>query len=71
MDQKVRKTRQKADDLVGFYLRVPADLKRRIESLAEARSVSQAELVNDLVSRAIELPQADSKVGEWLQRVAK
>jgi hypothetical protein len=67
----VTKTRQRAADLVGFYLRVPAELKRRIEALAQARSVSQAELCNDLIARGMELPPADARLGDWLQRVAK
>ena len=61
--------RQKSANLVGFYLRVPAELKDRIDTLAQENKTSQAQVVVDLVSRALDLPAPDPKVSDWLRRV--
>lgn len=63
--------RQKSANLVGFYLRVPLDLKERIDALAQEQRTSQAQVVVDLVSRAIDMPAPDPKVSDWLKRVGQ
>jgi predicted DNA-binding protein len=63
--------RQKSANLVGFYLRVPLDLKERIDALAQLQRTSQAQVVVDLVSRAIDMPEPDPKVSDWLKRVGQ
>jgi predicted transcriptional regulator len=63
--------RQKSANLVGFYLRVPLELKERIDALAQERRTSQAQVVVDLVSRAIDMPAPDPKVSDWLKRVGQ
>ena len=63
--------RQKSANLVGFYLRVPAQLKDRIDALAQEQKTSQAQVVVDLVLRALELPAPDPKVSDWLKRVGQ
>lgn len=61
--------RQKSEDLVGFYLRIPAELKEKIQDLSEKKSCSQAQVVVDLIYQGIEGPaQAADKVGAWLSR---
>jgi predicted DNA-binding protein len=57
--------------LVGFYLRVPLELKERIDALAQEQRTSQAQVVVDLVSRAIDMPAPDPKVSDWLKRVGQ
>jgi hypothetical protein len=63
--------RQKSANLVGFYLRVPLELKERIDALAQEQRTSQAQVVVDLVSRAIDMPAPDPKVSDWLKRVGQ
>lgn len=63
--------RQKSANLVGFYLRVPLELKERIDALAQEQRTSQAKVVIDLVSRAIDMPAPDPKVSDWLKRVGQ
>ncbi len=61
--------RQKSEDLVGFYLRVPAQLKAQIDDLAQKKSCSQAQVVVELVTQALEGPApAKSNVSDWLSR---
>jgi len=63
--------RQRSANLVSFYLRVPAELKDRIDRLAKEKKTSQAQLVVDLVQQAIDQPAPDPKVSDWLKRVGQ
>jgi predicted transcriptional regulator len=64
------KKRQKSEDLVGFYLRVPAVLKKKIDDLAEKKSCSQAQVVVEIIEQGIDGPPAPAPaaVDAWLQR---
>lgn len=46
--------RQKSEDLVSFYLRIPARLKKIIDQEAQKKSCSQAQLVVGILERSLE-----------------
>jgi len=64
------KKRQKSEDLVGFYLRVPAVLKKKIDDLAEKKSCSQAQVVVEMIEQGIDgsAAAAPKAVDAWLSR---
>ena len=49
--------RQKSEGLIGFYMRMPADLKKKIDDQAKKKSCSQAQIVVDLVAAGIDRDQ--------------
>jgi predicted DNA-binding protein len=63
--------RQKSDNLVSFYLRLPAELKDRIDQESKERGTSQAQVVVDLCQRALDMPKMDPELKKWLGRVAQ
>ena len=61
-----------ADSACGAHRMLsPAELKDRIDTLAQEKKTSQAQVVVDLVSRALDLPAPDPKVSDWLKRVGQ
>jgi hypothetical protein len=53
MPLKAKTKRQRGTDLVGFYLRVPAELKGRIDARATELNVSQANICVSLIDRGL------------------
>lgn len=64
------KNRQPSGDLVGFFMRVPTDLKVRIDAAAEAQGVSQAAVCVELIRQGLSSPQdLERGLQAWLDRV--
>jgi predicted DNA-binding protein len=62
--------RQKSNNLVGFYLRIPADLKQQLEDLAKKRSCSKANIIVEMINKSINEPVETKKgqINSWLSR---
>ena len=74
MDQeKQRIRRQKSKNLVGFFLRIPADLKARLDQASKEKRISQAQLANQLIEEGLERAIVDipEQMKEWLERNKK
>jgi len=52
-------------------LRLPAELKDRIDQESKERGTSQAQVVVDLCQRALDMPKMDPELKKWLGRVAQ
>ena len=67
------KTRQKSERLVSFYFRLPADLRQKIDDLAEKTNTSSAHIATQLIESGLEvdaesLEVRQDKIDKWLQR---
>lgn len=69
------RTRQKSERLVSFYFRLPADLRQKIDDLAEKNNTSSAHIATQLIESGLEYsfgrPSSDrsaDEIGKWLQR---
>ena len=67
------KTRQKSERLVSFYFRLPADLRQKIDDLAEKNNTSSAHIATQLIESGLEvdaesLEVRQDKIDKWLQR---
>jgi hypothetical protein len=67
-------TRQPKGDNVGFYLRIPADVKTQLEAKAAELKCSRAQLIVDLVKQGLGMTAAaaqdqDVEISEWLANV--
>lgn len=77
MPLKAKTKRQRGTDLVGFYLRVPAELKGRIDARATELNVSQANICVSLIDRGLagEVSTlstevtAPGEISAWLDRI--
>ena len=52
------KKRQKSEGLIGFYLRIPASLKEKIDQESKKKSCSQAQIVVDLIESGLAKPES-------------
>lgn len=50
---KTKKKKQRHQDMKGFFLRVPADLKSQLDIAANQQGISQARLAVDLISQGL------------------
>ena len=50
---KTKKKKQHHQDMKGFFLRVPADLKSQLDIAANEQGISQARLAVDLISQGL------------------
>ena len=67
------RTRQKSERLVSFYFRLPADLRQKIDDLAEKNNTSSAHIATQLIESGLEvdaesLEDRQDKIDKWLQR---
>ena len=67
------RTRQKSARLVSFYFRLPADLRQKIDDLAEKNNTSSAHIATQLIESGLEvdaesLEVRQDKIDKWLQR---
>ena len=67
------RTRQKSERLVSFYFRLPADLRQKIDDLAEKNNTSSAHIATQLIEAGLEvdaesLEVRQDKIDKWLQR---
>jgi len=67
------RTRQKSERLVSFYFRLPADLRQKIDDLAEKNNTSSAHIATQLIESGLEvdaesLEVRQDKIDKWLQR---
>lgn len=67
-------TRQPKGDNIGFYLRIPAELKVQLEARAKQQGCSLAQLICDLARQGLGLDEAapaasDVEISEWLANV--
>ena len=67
------RTRQKSERLVSFYFRLPADLRQKIDDLAEKNNTSSAHIATQLIESGLEvdaesLEARQDKIDKWLQR---
>ena len=66
------RTRQKSERLVSFYFRLPADLRQKIDDLAEKNNTSSAHIATQLIESGLEvdaesLEVRHDKIDKWLQ----
>ena len=50
---KTKKKKQHHQEMKGFFLRVPADLKERLDIVANAQGISQARLAVDILEQGL------------------
>ena len=67
------RTRQKSERLVSVYFRLPADLRQKIDDLAEKNNTSSAHIATQLIESGLEvdaesLEVRQDKIDKWLQR---
>ena len=67
------RTRQKSERLVSLYFRLPADLRQKIDDLAEKNNTSSAHIATQLIESGLEvdaesLEVRQDKIDKWLQR---
>ena len=67
------RTRQKSERLVSFYFRLRADLRQKIDVLAEKNNTSSAHIATQLIESGLEgdaesLEVRQDKIDKWLQR---
>ncbi len=73
------RTRQKSERLVSFYFRLPADLRQKIDDLAEKNNTSSARIATTLIEAGLEgdfeslngrqfSKHNIDEIGKWLQR---
>ena len=67
------RTRQKSERLVSFYFRLPADLRQKIDDLAEKNNTSSAHIATQLIESGLEvdaesLEVRQDKIDKWLKR---
>ncbi len=63
------KTKQKADNLVTLYVRIPDELKADLEFLAEKQEVSTSLLCADILKIGLD-NYDDSQVPAWVKMLA-
>lgn len=66
----MQRKRQQNGRMIACYLRLPSDIKARLDAQAELEGVSQARLVVKILSDHLENQEQAERVGEWLDRIS-
>lgn len=66
---KTQRKRQRADNLEPVYMRLPRDIKERLEAEAELKGVSKAALAADILDRNLGGESA-KRVAAWLEKLS-
>lgn len=65
----MQRKRQQSDEFAAMYLRLPRDIKTRLESRADADGVSQASVVVDILRDALVETDTQARVRQWLAKL--
>ena len=66
---KTQRKKQRSENLEPVYMRLPRDIKERLEAEAELRGVSKAALAADILDRNLGGASA-KRVSEWLAKLS-
>lgn len=66
----MQRKRQQNGDMVPLYLRLPSDIKARLDAQAELEGVSRARLVVKILGDHLENQEQAERVGGWLDRIS-
>ena len=62
----MQRKRQPSAELVAMYLRLPRDIKERLERRAEQENISQAALVVEILAAELDILDDSERVRNWL-----
>jgi hypothetical protein len=66
----MQKKRQRSGDFSPTYVRLPCDIKSRLDAQAELENVSQARLFVRILGDNLREATEGERVGDWLDRIS-
>jgi len=66
----MQKKRQRSGDFSPTYVRLPCDIKSRLDAQAELENVSQARLIVRILGDNLKEATEAERVGDWLDRIS-
>jgi predicted transcriptional regulator len=66
----MQKKRQRSGNFSPMYLRLPSDIKARLDAQAELENVSQARLIVRILGDNLKDTIEAERVGDWLDRIS-